>query len=550
MFKHRYMGPIFTQRSLFAYGAMAIAAVIVVALGSIIWTAAGDDDGVWSHIVETRLPAYTSGTVQLALIACVVSACCGIATAWLLTTVRVPGSRWLTYASFMPLAVPPYLSAFAYTDLLQASGPIQSQMREVFGWRVGEYWFPDPRSPWLAGLVLGLALTPYVFLVARQAFTAQASYALTVARTLGCPPVISFWRIALPMAAPACIGGCLLVLMEVVADFGVADYCSVDTLTTGVYRSWLGLDSPPTAARLSLVLLAGVVTVALFTRLLVRSMAKPYTAAAEPVTRVRLRRIGTAGALSMCLLPVLLGFVVPVTTFVLLALNTSERADPAAALAQLLNTACLAALTAALCAVLAVILCYAKRFHTSHVVHVGVATSGVGYAVPGPVIAIASLAPMTFFDQSIASAVSPSLLLTGSLAGLVLACSLRFVAVCISTFTASLEAVRVSLDEAAVTLGCTTLGIIRRVHLPVILPGLLAGAVLVFTDVAKELPLTLMLRPANFDTLAVKTYQLASDERLEEAALSALLLIAIGLVPALLLAAWSTHQKHKSGAQP
>ncbi|MEN1705643.1 MAG: iron ABC transporter permease [Planctomycetota bacterium] len=527
------------------------ASVVAIPIAVVLLTASGQTEGVWAHLWQTRLAGYATNSALLAMVSCSVAFLLGIVPAWLLTSHRVPGAPVLERMMLLPLAVPPYVCAYAYSDLLQFSGPLQSGLRDATGWSRGEYWFPEVRSVWGAGLILAVSLTPYVFVAARQAFAAQASYSLVVARTLGASRAKRLLGIALPLARPAILGGVLLVFLETIADFGVADYCAVDTLTTGIYRSWYGLDSPPTAARISVLLLAGIAGVVFLASLLRRGSDTTESAAAEPPRRTGLGHTRGVLAAAACFMPIVLGFVLPTAVFAKLLMSSSLRLGFDYVVEAGQNSLLIGFLAAMGAVILAVVVVTAKRACRSPIVTATSRIALLGYGVPGPVIAVGLLVPLTMLDRWINHAASfllgsdgrPGLILTGSIFAVLLGCQTRFLAVAASTVNASFGRVRASLDHAARTLGAGPLSTLLRIHLPVCAPGLIAAMFLVFADVVKELPMTLMLRPFNFDTLAVRTYQLVHDERLEEASASALAMIITGLVPVVLVSALATNRR-------
>ncbi|MEM6459963.1 MAG: iron ABC transporter permease [Planctomycetota bacterium] len=496
----------------------------------------------WRHLVETRLGTYTRNSLWLVLIVCTAAAVIGTAAAWVVTAFDFPGRRLLYWALLLPLAVPAYLSAYALTDLFQFSGPVQTALRETFGWSRRDYWFPEVRSLGGAAAILTFSLYPYVYLAARTAFVEQSSGALEVARTLGRGPWRGFFTLALPLARPSIAAGTLLVAMETLADFGAVDYCAVDTFALGVYRTWRSLESPVTAAQLSAVLLS-VVALLVFAELLARRRARFFqlTTRRQPVRRQRLGAWGSVAALLVCGLPVALGFGLPAGVFVHMAWTTGDARAWEVVRDFTGNSVGLAAAASALAATLALVVVYGRRLGGGVVNAVAGRVAGLGYALPGTVIAIGLLIPLTWVDHRLNAAADaafgwrPGLILTGGVAAVVLGYQCRFLGVALAMLDASLGRVRPTLDDAARTLGATRLRMVLRVHLPLLRSSVAAAVLLVFVDVVKELPVTLMLRPFNFETLAVRVYQLASDERLEESAFGALVIIGVGLLPVVIL---------------
>ncbi|WP_323378273.1 iron ABC transporter permease [Skermanella mucosa] len=499
-------------------------------------------DGVWSHLASTVLPYYLGNTVKLVLGVGAGTLVIGVGTAWLVTMCRFPGSRVLEWALLLPMAVPAYVMAYVYTDLLQFVGPVQTTLRELTGWTRHDYWFPNVRSLGGAVAMLTLVLYPYVYLLSRAAFLEQSVCVLEVSRTLGRGPYRSFFGVALPLARPAIVAGLALVLMEVLADFGTVQYFAVDTFTTGIYRTWFAMGQPVAAAQLASVLMLFVLVLMLMERWS-RGSAKFHhtTSRYRRLPSYRLRGPRGAAALAACALPLLLGFFVPAAA---LLDFTFEEGD--ALLGRMFwtlatNSIVLAALTSALAVTLAVVLAYGLRLRPSPVLKGAVRVASMGYAVPGSVIAIGVLIPFARLDNALDAlmvehfGISTGLLLSGTIAALVFAYLVRFLAVSFNTIEASLGKIRPNMDQASRVLGQTPSRTLVKVHAPLMLGSLLTAGLLVFVDVMKELPATLIVRPFNFDTLAVRTYQLAADERLAEASAPALAIVAVGILPVILL---------------
>ena len=495
----------------------------------------------WQHLAETRLPLYLRNTAILAVSVCLLAAIVGTATAWLVTACDFPGRRIFHWALLLPLAVPGYLAAYAYTDLLQFSGPVQTWLRETFGWGRRDYWFPAVRSLPGAIAILPFTLYPYVYLAARTAFIEQSGGVMEVGRTLGRGPWRGFLTVALPLARPSIAAGTSLVMMETLADFGAVDYCAVDTFATGSYRTWRSLEAPTAAAQLAAVLLSVVMLVVLI-EVLARRRARFYQTSSrgQPMRRAKLGWRGSMGAVTVCGLPVLLGFVMPAGIFVHMTLTTGDERACEVVTDFGRNTLILAGLAAALAVGLGLLVAYGRRLSGAVSFAAG-KLAGLGYALPGTVVAVGLLAPLSWLDHRINDVLvamirwQPGLILTGSIVAVIFGYQTRFLGVALAMIESSFDRIRPSMDDAARTLGTAGVRLLLRVHLPLLRAGLLAALLLVFVDVVKELPATLMLRPFNFDTLAVRVYLLATDERLEEASFGALVIIAIGLLPVVVL---------------
>ncbi|QFZ91133.2 iron ABC transporter permease [Synechococcus elongatus PCC 11802] len=518
--------------------ALLVAAPILVILASLFT----QQSEVWAHLAATVLPEYVRHSLVLLFGVGFGVAVIGTATAWLVTACRFPGSRWMQWGLLLPLATPTYLLAYTLSDFLDYYGPVQGLLRDLFGWSSSQdYWFPSIRSLPGAVLLFSLTLYPYVYLLARSSFLEQSHCTVEAARSLGCSPWQSFWRVALPLARPAIAAGMALALMETLNDFGAVQYLGVNTFTTGIYRTWLGLGDRPAATQLSAVLLL-FIAVLLILEWMSRRQARFYEAgsryAEAPVYQLRGWRAGLAAII--CLVPVLLGLVLPVGILLELAIHYSEEGSTDNLLDLTRHSLLLAGITAILATFLGLTVSYGQRLQKSWLIQLAVRTASLGYAIPGSVLAVGILLALGGLDQGL-TALSDRLggtapiLLTGTLVGLVFAYLVRFLAIAFSGIESSLAKIRPSYDEAARSLGESSSGVLRRIHLPLLSGGLLSVSMLVFVDVMKELPATLVMRPFNFDTLAVRVYQYASDERLAEAALPALMILAAGLLPVILI---------------
>lgn len=502
---------------------------------------AGDTGATLGHLAATVLPEYAVNSLLLSLGVGLGVAVIGVATAWLTSMTDFPGRRVFDWALLLPLAMPAYVMAYVYTDLLQFVGPLQTFLRDSFGWRRGDYWFPEIRSLGGAAMMFVCALYPYVYLLARAAFLERGAGTFEAARSLGLSPWAAFWRVALPLARPAVAAGVALVLMETLADYGTVAYFSVPTFTTGIYRAWFSLGDRIAAAQLAGALLAFVLCLLALERIS-RGRARFHETGRRRGERRSLTgwRAWLSGA--VCLLPLSLGFLLPAGLLLKLALaeGDSEFGLRYGVLAG--NSLLVAGISAALAVLLAALLAYTQRLSGRRVVHAVNRIVALGYAVPGSVIAVGVLIPVTRLDHWLAArwlevfGQNPGLLLTGGIAALVYAYLARFLSIALQTVEAGLARVTPSMDAAAHSLGCGPVATLRRVHLPLVRGSLLTAGLLVFVDVMKELPATLVMRPFNFDTLATQTYTLAADERLAEASTAALAIVAVGLLPVFLLA--------------
>ena len=521
---------------------LVLALILALPIGSVLLTAITPAGDVWRHIASTFLPVMLGNTLALALSVALLAGSAGAVTAWLVTTCRFPGRGLLEVALLLPLAMPAYVSGYAWTWLMDVAGPVQTTLRDVTGLRFGEYWFPQMRTLEGAALVISMVLYPYVYLLCRAAFLAQSTCLVEVSRTLGHSLGRVFWRVGLPLARPALAGGVALVLMETFADFGTVQYFGIDTFTTGIYQAWFGMGDRGAASQLAAVLLL-CVGLLLALEHVSRGGRRfhPMTSRQPPFRPVPLKGVKRWLALLACLGPLTLGFLIPAGTLLALML---EAGDPLAAhrfLPFLTNSLILSGVTATLAVVLAAWLAWAARLHPGGGQRLVNRVVGLGYAVPGSVIAVGVLVPFGLFDNALDAwmrasfGVSTGLLLSGTIVALVFAYLVRFLGVALQSVESGLTRLKPSFHSAARSLGASPGEAVRRVELPLSRGALLTAAILVFVDTMKELPATLIVRPFDFDTLAVRVYNLAADERLAEASTSALIIVLAGLLPVVAL---------------
>ena len=524
-------------------GAWLAAAVVGLPIAAVLWTLVTPAGESWRHLRATVLADYAANTLLLAVVVGVLAAIIGVATAWTVATKEFPGRGVLSWALVLPLAAPAYVVAYVYTDLLEHSGPVQTLLRDAMGWRVGDYVFPSIRSLGGAALMLALVLYPYVYLLARTAFAAQAASLAEAARVLGAGPARAFWRVALPAARPAIAGGVALAGMEAVADFGVVEYFGVATFTTGIFRTWFALGDRAAAAQLAAWLFVVVAVLVLVEHYGRRGRFSNPVRRGAAAPRRRLTGARAFLATGGCVLPLLFGFALPALVLVRHALAVGDPlwgrgfADFVAA------SFGVAAAAAVIATALALALAYSVRLRRGRALGAAVRLATLGYALPGAVLAVGVLVPLTALDKSLARFLNTrfdadvGLLLTGTAAALVFACVARFLTVAYNACHGGLEKVHRLLDDVAQTLGATPRRVLGAVHVPLLGGAVASAALLVFVDVLKELPATLILRPFDFETLATRVYRLASDERLPEASTAALAIVLVGLIPAVLLGA-------------
>ncbi|PID60676.1 MAG: iron ABC transporter permease [Gammaproteobacteria bacterium] len=521
-----------------------VALIVGLPILAVFWLALNPSDNIWPHLVSTVLGHYITTTLLLMLGVAIGTVGIGVSTAWLVTHHEFPGRRILSWALLLPFAVPAYVIAYLYTDFLEFAGPVQSTLREIFGWQLArDYWFPDIRTLPGAIIVMTLVMYPYVYILARAAFLEQSASTLEAAQALGASQWQSFLRVALPMARPSIAIGLAMVMMETINDFGTVDYFAVRTLSLGLYDTWLGMNNLGGAAQIASLMLLIVALLVGLERLGRRGQRQHQASGSRFRAFERLPLAGRArlGATLWCVLPVLLGFAVP--AFLLTRLSIQYFAESwtpdfrEAALHSLL----LAAITVLCTLVIGILLAYSRRLAGSRWLDATVAISCLGYAVPGAVLAVGVIIPFAAVDNRLSDlaehwfGVSTGLLLSGTVFALVFAYTVRFLTVAHGAVDASMKKISPNMDDAARSLGHDAGSILRRIHLPLVQGGVLTAAIVVFVDCMKELPATLLLRPFNFDTLATHVYQYASDELLGQASLGALLIVAAGLLPVILL---------------
>ncbi|WP_281858140.1 ABC transporter permease [Litoreibacter halocynthiae] len=530
-------GPKSLRRAAVVLATVCLLPMIAVALAAL----TGGSETL-EHLADTVLGRYTATTALLVLMVSIGTLMIGTGAAWLVTMTEFPGRKLLEIALVIPLAFPAYVLAYAYTHLLDHPGIVQSTLRDVTGWGARDYWFPEIRSLGGAAVMLILVLYPYVYLLARAAFLQQSATSFLAARALGKTPWQAFLRVSIPMARPAIASGVLLAVMETIADFGTVAYFGVQTFATGIYTSWFSLGDRAGAAQLAL----GILMVALVLAVLERSSrgrAKYHDSSKrqEPMAAIELEGWAKWGAMALCAIPVIFGWVVPGAALLIMGVGSEQNLFSPRYLAFAFNSITLATIAAFVTLVAAVTLGYLQRLDDGPLSRLSTSIARLGYAVPGGVIAVGLMVPFANFDNALDAwmratfDISTGLLITGSIWLLIAAYMIRFLAAALGAYEGGQVAVNANMDMASRALGQTAFGTLRRVHFPILRPSLLTALLIVFVDVMKELPATLILRPFNYDTLAVQAYRLASDERLEGAAVPSLVIVAIGLLPVILI---------------
>ncbi|MDA1155727.1 MAG: iron ABC transporter permease [Proteobacteria bacterium] len=524
-------------------GALVIAAMVMMPILAVVWFALTPTENIWPHLISTTLPRYLSNTFVLMLSVGMITAVVGTGTAWLVVMYRFPGRAVLQWALLMPLAVPAYVGAYALVDFLEYAGPVQTGLRDAFGWTSPrDYWFPAIRTREAAIVVLSAALYPYVYLLARAAFREQSGAAFEVARALGAGAWGRFLRVGLPLARPAIAAAVAIVMMETVNDYGTVDYFAVQTLTTGIFSVWLQAGNLGGAAQLASTMLAVIVILVLAEKLSRRKIRFFGSArGARPVAPEPLAGWQAWTATALCLFPVLMGFVLPLAVIMSHALNADMWLAPGLRRA-VLHTVTVGGIAAVLTVVGGVFMVYGVRMSRHRLPALLMPVTAIGYAAPGAVLGLGILVPLAAFDNRLADGIvaagfsDPGLIFTGSAAALVLAYVVRFFAIAQGAADAALGRVSPSLPMAARSLGRTAGGTLRAVHLPLVRASLGSALLLVFVDIVKELPATLLLRPFNYETLATRVHAKAVLENLSEAAPAALMITLVGLAAVILLA--------------
>ncbi len=524
---------------------LIMAVAVLSPVGGLIWFAAQGSGDLWPHLIQNVLPTATRTTVILLLGVGLVVTVIGVGTAWLISVYRFPGRRFLEWALLLPLAVPTYVIAYAYLDVMHPVGPVQSFVRNLFGINnPQDLWFPEIRSMGGAIVLLGLVLFPYVYLPVRALFLMQSASFLEASRTLGAGPTAMFLRIALPLARPAVVIGLTLALLETLNDIGASEFLGVRTMTVSIYTTWVSRSSIEGAAQIAIVMMLivlGLLVLERWARRRQRYVGGGHKS--HPPAPKRLAGWRAAAAIVACSIPVFLGFGVTALYLTYAAITRiAEFGWPEQLGSWIGNTVLLAAIATTFTVGLGLFLAYAARVLKRRTGDAALRLATIGYALPGTVLAVGLLVPIATIDNQIADlardwfGVSVGLVLLGSGAALVFAYVLRFLPIAVGNAEAGLAKISPSLDMAARSLGAGPAETAFRIHLPVLRPALAAGALIVFVDCMKELPATLLLRPFGLETLATQLFSEASRGTYEVGAVSALAIVLVGLVPVILLA--------------
>ena len=527
---------------LLAILAVLVAVICALPMVAVAIAAFGGGTETVRHLMQTVLAGYARTTLALVVLVSLGTFLIGVGAAWLVSMTRFPGVRVLEVALVLPLAFPAYVLAYAYTYVLDHPGIVQTTLRDVTGWGPRDYWFPEVRSLGGAAAMLVLVLYPYVYLLARAAFMQQSGTTFLAARALGSSAWAAFFKVSLPLARPAIAGGVLLAVMETIADFGTVAYFGVPTFATGIYTAWFSMFDRAAAAQLALVLLSFALLLALLERAQ-RGRAKYHDPSRRSDPMAPLQLVGWRAGLAAvaCSVPVLFGAVLPIVVLIWMGLGSEQNLFSPRYLGFIRNSLTLAGVAAVVTVFAAISIGYFRRLRPGSLSHSAGYVARLGYAVPGGVIAVGLMVPFAAFDNALDGwmratfDISTGLLITGSIWLLVAAYLVRFLAAALGAYEGGQAMVHANMDAASRSLGQTPIGTLRRVHLPILAPSLLTALLIVFVDVMKELPATLIMRPFNYDTLAVQAYRLASDERLDGAAVPSLVIVAMGLLPVILI---------------
>lgn len=522
--------------------ASLVAAVCLLPMFAVAIAAVTGGFDTISHLSQTVLWGYVGNTAALVGIVSIGTFLLGVGAAWLVTMTRFPGVRFYEFALVLPLAFPAYVLAYAYTQVLDHPGFVQSTLRAVMGWGPRDYWFPEIRSLGGAAAMLTLVLYPYVYLLARASFLQQSGSTFLAARALGRSPWSAFVTVSLPLARPAIAAGVLLAVMETIADFGTVAYFGVPTFATGIYTSWFSMGDRSAAAQLASCLLVFALCLAVLERAQRGSTRYQNAARGQkqaPPSELKGSRAWAASLL--CAIPVVLGALLPAAVLAGMGLGSEQNLLSPRYLDFIRNSVTLGSIAACVTLLAAITVGYFQRVGPGRYAAATAYVARLGYAVPGGVIAVGLIVPFAAFDNALDAlmeaqfGISTGLLVTGSIWLLIFAYMVRFLAAALGAYEGGQVLVHAHMDAASRSLGAGPFRTLRRVHLPILTPSLLTALLIVFVDVMKELPATLIMRPFNYDTLAVQAYRLASDERLEGAAVPSLVIVAIGLIPVILI---------------
>ncbi|MBE18177.1 MAG: iron ABC transporter permease [Nitrospinae bacterium] len=541
------------QTKKFDFPILLITLMIAGPIFAISWLASFPSDDIWKHLIETVLFRYTYTTIFLMIGVGIGTLLIGVSSAWLVTCCEFTGRKIFEWSLLLPMAIPAYIIAFIYTDLFEYSGSVQESIRLLFSWKSpSDYWFPEIRSLWGAIFMMTFVLYPYVYLLSRVSFSEQSSTIIDVSRTLGRGPWDTFFRISIPLARPSLAIGVSLVLMEVLNDFGTVDFFAIETFTAGIYDVWMNMDSISGASQLSVVLLIFVLLL-LFTEKWGRRKQNftNNTKIKKPIRRYDLQGYKNHISFIVCITPIFFGFILPCLILIRDSFIFYDFGKNFEFLRIMSNSFLLSSLSAITATIIAIFLGYGQRIRKNRFIRGFIRFSSIGYAIPGSVLAVGVIISFGKIDEflNFIFGITNEISLSSTLIVIIYAYSVRFLALSFGSIESSLSKVTPNMDFASRTLGMNPRNTLFKVHIPIIKKGVLASAILVFVDCMKELPMTLILRPFNFETLSTNVYQFASDELFEESALSALAIVLTGVIPVIILSNIISSENNKIGEE-
>ena len=514
-----------------------VAALVLIPIGTILSSFFAPTSDIWQHLVETTLLSLLINTFWLALGVVSGTTLLGVSLAWLTAVCEFPGRKLFSWALLLPLAVPAYVTAFVVLGLFDFTGPVQSAFRS---WLGPDAWFPEVRGRMGVITVMVLAFYPYVYLLARNAFLTQGKRSLEASQSLGLNRIQGFFRVALPMARPWIAGGVMLALMETLADFGTVAVFNYDTFTTAIYKTWFGMFSLPAASQLASLLLVIVFALIVMEQQIRIRMRYAEVKQSARADRIALTGWRSATATALASGTLFFAFLLPIGQLIIWAANSLVQDLDSRYLGFLWHSLLLSTLAALLTCTVALLLVYATRRHPDAATRNAVRIATLGYALPGTVLAVGMFVPLASLDNWIGEVtlqlfqIETGLMIQGTLAIMLLAYLTRFLAVSHSPIDSAMQRITSSIDEASMSMGINGWMMLRRVHLPILKSGIFTAGALVFVDVMKEMPITLMTRPFGWDTLSVRIFEMTSEGAWEQAALPAVALVVAGLIPIML----------------
>ena len=509
--------------------------IFIAPVAIVLFSLTGDYSENWLHLYNYVLMGYIKNSIYLVLGVSFTVCILGVGTAWIITNYDFSFKNFFEWALILPLAVPPYILAYTFTGLFDTFGTANNLIREIFDLSRDFTFFPKVRNVPGAIVVFSITLYPYVYLVSRMAFINQSRSIIEAGRTLGLNKFEVFYKLAVPMIRPAIIGGLMLVVMETISDFGAVDHFAISTFTTGIFRTWYGMYDIETAMQLASLLLLFAITLIIIERYSRRNASYSNAMSLyKPLSHEKLRGFKNFLAFSACFIPIFIGFILPVVELTYWALNYKLDFFNEKFISTAWNTFYLAIIAAFFCSVLAVLINFSIRYKSNNYLKFMSSFLTVGYAVPGLILAIGVMQMLTFIDKSFVSNI-PNIVFTGSIFGLVLAYIIKSYALSNSTIDAGYQRINERIDDVARTLKTSGWSLLSQVHLPLLKTSFLTSMLLVVSEVIKELPATLILRPFNFDTLAVYTYIYAAEERMYDAAAPSIAIVMVGLIPIIIL---------------